>query len=271
MKNQNYKIDFVTVIILIFGLICGQVVTGGLIFLSETFFGIDVEKSGGLMMLAYVITMIFPILFFDFFVARKSGNRLSFDFSAKPFRVYLLIFPMMFGMMLIADVVTQQIPTTGKFFGKLYEMYQSQMDSLAVNNVVLIIMTVILAPILEEILFRGILLKGMINSNVKPKFAILISAFVFGAIHFYPWQFAGAFLLGLVLGLVYYKTKSLLMPILLHAFNNLLSALFVIYSDSESFSEVFKLKSEYILLAGIVIFAVPFYFFAVKKNIVYNE
>ena len=34
--------------------------------------------------------------------------------------------------------------------------------------------------------------------------------------HLNPWQTVNAFLLGLVLGVVYYKTKSLLMPILLH-------------------------------------------------------
>ena len=47
------------------------------------------------------------------------------------------------------------------------------------------------------------------------------------------------FLLGLVLGVVYYKTKSLLMPILLHAFNNFISAYLLLNGNSESVTENF--------------------------------
>ena len=75
-------------------------------------------------------------------------------------------------------------------------------------------------PIIEEIIFRGIIQKGMINNGVKPRNAILVSALIFGIVHFNPWQFIGAFLLGIVLGVVYFKTKSLLMSIFLHFFNN---------------------------------------------------
>ena len=139
------------------------------------------------------------------------------------------------------------------------------------SPVSLILMTVVLAPILEEILFRGILMKGMIHNKVKPATAIIASAVIFGAVHFNPWQFVGACLLGLVLGLVYHKTKSLLMPILLHAFNNLLSAMMMLYSDSETFSGLFNINKTILLLAGLVIFAIPFYFFAIHKNIIYKD
>lgn len=92
--------------------------------------------------------MVVPILFFDFFIVRKDGNKLNFDFSTKPFRVYLLIFPMMFGMMLVADYTTQLIPTTGDLLGEIYKMYSEQFAKLAKEPVSLLIMTVILAPIL---------------------------------------------------------------------------------------------------------------------------
>ncbi len=39
----------------------------------------------------------------------------------------------------------------------------------------------------------------MINNGVKPANAILFSAFIFGIVHLNPWQFIGAFLLGIVL------------------------------------------------------------------------
>jgi len=57
----------------------------------------------------------------------------------------------------------------------------------------------------------------------------------------------------------------------LHAFNNLLSALMMMYSDSETFSGLFNVNKELLLVAGVVIFAIPFYFFAIHKNIIYKD
>jgi len=271
MKEQNYKVDFFVGILLVVGLFIGQSLMYAIGLGLSALFDQDISDTGIFNILMYTATMIVPILFFDFFIVRKDGSKLNFDFSTKPFRVYLLIFPMMFGMMLVADYTTQLIPTTGDLLGEIYKMYSEQFAKLTREPVSLLIMTVILAPILEEILFRGIIMKGMLNNKVKPVTAIIVSAFIFGVVHFNPWQFAGAMLLGLVLGLVYYKTKSLLMPILLHAFNNLVSAMMMLYSDSETFSDLFKIKPEVLLVAGLVIFIIPFYFFAIHKNIIYKD
>lgn len=271
MQEQNYKVDFFTGIILVVGLFIGASIAKALGLGISALLNLDIQQSGWFNVVAFILTFLTPILFFYFFITKSEGKKLAFDFSTKPFRVYLLIFPMMFGMILVANYTAELIPTTGGFLGEMYKMYNGHLENLSRNPISLIIMTVILAPILEEILFRGIIMKGMINNKVAPATAIIVSALIFGAVHFNPWQFAGAFLLGLVLGLVYYKTKSLLMPILLHAFNNLLSALMMIYSDSETFSGLFNINKELLLVAGVVIFAIPFYFFAIHKNIIYKD
>ena len=260
METQNYKVDFFAGILLIIGLFVGASVAYAVGQGLSALLADDIRETAWYQALAYLITFVTPILFFDFFVVRKDGAKLRFDFSTKPLRVYLLIFPMMFGMMLIADYTTQLIPTTGDLLGPLYKLYTEEFAKLQKSPVAMIIMTVILAPILEEILFRGIIMKGMINNGTKPLLAIALSAFIFGVVHFNPWQFAGALLLGLVLGLVYYKTKSLLMSILLHAFNNLISAMLMLYSDSETFSQLFGISNGILLIMGIVIFIIPFYF-----------
>ena len=271
MQEQNYKVDFFTGIILMVGLFIGASIAKATGLGISALLSSDIQQTGWFNIIAYILTFLTPILFFYFFVTKSEGKKFSLDFSTKPFRVYLLIFPMMFGMMLVADYTTQLIPTEGGFLGEMYRMYTEQFAKLLEEPISLVIMTVILAPILEEILFRGIIMKGMINNKVAPATAIIVSALIFGVVHFNPWQFAGAFLLGLVLGLVYYKTKSLLMPILLHAFNNLLSALMMMYSDSETFSGLFNVNKELLLVAGVVIFAIPFYFFAIHKNIIYKD
>ena len=89
-----------------------------------------------------------------------------------------------------------------------------------------IISVVIFAPLMEEILCRGIVLKGLLK-NYKPGNAILISALFFAAIHLNPWQAIPAFFGGLFLGWVYYKTQSVLPCIVIHATINAIATSFL--------------------------------------------
>jgi membrane protease YdiL (CAAX protease family) len=74
----------------------------------------------------------------------------------------------------------------------------------------------IAAPILEETLCRGIVLNGLLKNYSPPK-AILISALFFGMIHLNPWQALPAFIGGMYMGWVYYKTKSVIPGMIIHA------------------------------------------------------
>lgn len=78
---------------------------------------------------------------------------------------------------------------------------------------------VVLAPILEEWLFRGIVQPPAVAKWGAFR-GILVSAALFGVIHLMPMQVINAFFVGLVLGYLYYKTGSLVPVILLHALNN---------------------------------------------------
>ncbi|MDJ0363641.1 type II CAAX endopeptidase family protein [Hymenobacter sp. H14-R3] len=78
------------------------------------------------------------------------------------------------------------------------------------------------APVFEELLFRGILLNGLLR-NYSPAVAIGQSALLFGVFHFNPAQSLNAALMGLLLGWLYYQTRALGMCIGLHALNNLLA------------------------------------------------
>lgn len=82
-----------------------------------------------------------------------------------------------------------------------------------------IFMTVLLAPIMEEVLFRG-LIQGSIEERDGAVKAIFIAALIFGLVHFIPQQAINAFFVGIILGYIYYRTRSLLTVMLLHALNN---------------------------------------------------
>ena len=80
----------------------------------------------------------------------------------------------------------------------------------------------ILAPLAEEIVFRGAILRTLLGMMSKKNHwaAILISAAIFGVAHGNAAQFVNALLMGLLLGWMYYRTKSLVPGILMHWVNN---------------------------------------------------
>lgn len=80
----------------------------------------------------------------------------------------------------------------------------------------------ILAPLAEEIVFRGAILRTLLDMMSKKNHwvAIMISAAIFGVAHGNMAQFVNALLMGLILGWMYYRTKSLVPGILLHWVNN---------------------------------------------------
>ena len=70
--------------------------------------------------------------------------------------------------------------------------------------------------------------------------AIFWSALIFAVIHLNPFQAVPAFLLGILMGWVYYKTGSLKLTILMHFTNNLLSMLISWYFPMASTTDSFK-------------------------------
>jgi glutamate-5-semialdehyde dehydrogenase len=81
------------------------------------------------------------------------------------------------------------------------------------------LLAVVIGPITEEIVFRGIVLRGLLG-RWRPWPAIIASAALFALMHFNPAQTPVALGLGIVLGWVYVRTRSLGLCILGHAINN---------------------------------------------------
>jgi membrane protease YdiL (CAAX protease family) len=79
---------------------------------------------------------------------------------------------------------------------------------------------VLAAPVMEEILFRGIILEGFLK-RYSPAKSIIVSSLLFGALHLNPWQFITGAILGSLAGWIYYRTGSLMMTIIIHVSNNL--------------------------------------------------
>jgi membrane protease YdiL (CAAX protease family) len=77
----------------------------------------------------------------------------------------------------------------------------------------------VVAPVLEEVVFRGFLFAGLRRSRLGNVGAILVASLVWASVHVqYEWFYVGqVFALGLLLGAARLRTGSLIPPILMHA------------------------------------------------------
>lgn len=98
-------------------------------------------------------------------------------------------------------------------------------DSLYGGSIIFeFIAMVIIAPLLEEILFRGIIF-ARLREYMSVKVAIVISALIFGIIHGNVVQGIYAFIIGICLAYIYERYNTLLAAVLFHMAANLMSVI----------------------------------------------
>ena len=111
----------------------------------------------------------------------------------------------------------------------------------------------LLAPIIEETLFRGIIMHGLMR-NYKSWYAIFLSGVMFSLFHLNPWQMSYTFFLGIFLGWIMVRTRSLPLCILVHSLNNLIVLLTITYQKDISEHALFWMPQEKnILISSLAI------------------
>ncbi|MCM1022732.1 MAG: CPBP family intramembrane metalloprotease [Prevotella sp.] len=113
---------------------------------------------------------------------------------------------------------------------------------------------VILAPIGEELIYRGIVLRC--TAKISQRFAIFFSAFIFGIMHGNPYQFVLGFLLGIPMAVVTIKTGSLIPSIICHMSANAVASVSSVaeYFDEEAALAVSVIQLPVLLIAGLAVF-----------------
>ncbi len=100
--------------------------------------------------------------------------------------------------------------------------------------ILLIIAIAIIAPIGEELLFRGFLQQFLEQHWKDITRAILITSLFFSIIHMNPYWFIQIYILGIMLGFLSWKTNSIFPPLILHALNNGTALLFSFIDPEKS-------------------------------------
>lgn len=136
---------------------------------------------------------------------------------------YLLIYSVIImSIGFIGDYVVKFLNDIFKFFG-FYFIETNVTDIFSYNNIyefiIVFIYACIVAPILEELLFRGYVIN--LFKKYGKKTAIIISACMFGITHAEFMQILPAILCGIILGILYIKTNNIKVCIACHMINNI--------------------------------------------------
>ena len=161
--------------------------------------------------------------------------RRNFIFAVSKFQWILCIYGSLTAISfeLFVDPVTSLMPIPDSLKDMMANAYTHPISTF--------IMIAVLAPLLEELLFRGVVLDGFLK-NYKPAHAIFASALLFAFVHGNFAQGIGAFFIGLVIGWIYWKTNSVIPGIIIHFVNNGLAASAIFFIDEK---DIMKNLSEY--------------------------
>lgn len=120
-----------------------------------------------------------------------------------------------------ADNLLRSVLSPPKWLADVFD----QLFSAQQHPVWSFVLLVVVAPLTEELMFRGLMLRGMLG-RYPAHTAVLTVAALFAAVHLNPWQALSALALGALLGWFYVRTRSLLPALLGHAVAN--AAYFVV-------------------------------------------
>ncbi len=173
--------------------------------------------------LSYVVSLVIsaaiyvPLIVRWMFIPRMERRRIS---VFEPFGWFL-------GVLIIMGTVNASMEALG-----IVEWVMQQTDSPELQESIVMLQTrdagvviymliaaVLIAPVGEELLFRGFLYP-VLKSGLGKWGAILLSSLMFGAIHMALVQTLVLSVFGVILCLAYERTKSIWLPILLHALFN---------------------------------------------------
>lgn len=185
---------------------------------------------------------------------RKTKSKLKEVFSAKFFNPLVIIPLITFfwgahNLLEVVNVAIEKVLPAPPWFWELFSnIFESDFGWWGAFMKVAVI-----APIVEELIFRGLILYGLLK-NYRATTAVFVSALLFSLFHLNPWQVPATFVLGLLLGWLMIRTRSIILAILGHSLNNLLVLLTVTYwQQINTYSISLMDKKEKLLLSGMVI------------------
>ena len=198
------------------------------------------------MLLTTGISSIFIILVFAMIYINKIKIQNTYTKSNATIMTYIICAIGAMGWCLIGSILTSisGISQNDETFQILNETV------FKADNMIMILSSGILAPISEELVFRGCIF-NIIKRTHKEMIAMIVSAIIFGIIHMNITQGIYAAMLGIILAYAYIVTKTILIPIIMHMSANLISVFITILYASDISAVSLTLIILIMLIVGI--------------------
>lgn len=140
------------------------------------------------------------------------------------------------------------------------------LQGMHLKNILANVFIVAIIPAIgEELIFRGCFQKVLGQWWKNPHLAILVTAFLFSAIHFQFYGFLPRFVLGVVLGYLFYWSKNIWVSVIAHFLNNFMALmLYYYYVTYGGIDNPLNVPSDFnrpvwIILSGTLIFGIAAY------------
>lgn len=198
----------------------------GLVYLPEA----DQQISNFLALFIGQGFMIVPLLLF--LTARKEPIIERLRINKLSLSAVLATLTLSLGVIVMVDEfdrLASLLFTPPEYLDQLGGMLKFDSFSVAMF---LVFGIVILAPLGEELLFRGFLQKFLEEHWEDVTRAVLVTSLFFAIIHLNPFWLIQIYILGVILGYLAWRTGSIWAGFILHAANNLLALLFTNYNES---------------------------------------
>lgn len=221
-----------------------------IIFAPVVWFLRDYTTGESLQVLYYLLTGIPVVAFFahtkkNIYQTRGISQKL---FSFKPVRLKIAICTVISGLGILFCIVfplSDLIPMPD---------FLNDFD-IGVGWLSFCLM-VFIAPIVEEIMYRGVILDCLLF-RYTPVVSILISSIIFGLAHLNPWQFIAGLIVGSMSGYLYIKYRNLTLNIILHSSINLIGYLSLyFFGEYTRYTDIYKVFSNIptMILVGLLMF-----------------
>lgn len=213
-KNETFP-NGLEAFFLVVALFAVEFVIGALMYDIRDFLALPSEDVGGLITLLGNAVVFTAVMHY-----KRLSYRDLFHSSAAAVAATLVILTPAIALTIPALVLLMM--TVGSYLVDLFPLSASEItmfEEMSSGSFGAIIGACVLAPILEEMLFRGIILRSFLRQYSKWA-AIVASAALFGLAHMNIYQFSAALVLGIIAGWLYERTRSLLPCIALHAAYN---------------------------------------------------
>ncbi len=177
-----------------------------------------------------------PIVYSLFF--QKDGKR-----NGSAFGLVWLI-PLGAALCLVLNIL---ISVSG--ISRLFDTYDQLAKQIYNGNLIIEILSIgVVAPITEELIFRGVMYKGL-RTFFRPLWAVVLSAVFFGLYHGNVVQFLYAGTLGAFMAMVYERYRHIIAPILVHMSANIMS---ILSTDAKPVRHFLSIEAGTVFLLALI-------------------